>query len=102
MGVKAIAAVALSVAVVLALVVLVRPTSDSPKATQSPISVPLVLKYYDLVYDRSLRLFAEYPYSHTYYVESDNLLAVIALKYLNDPLWEEVWSNIGGNLSLSP
>lgn len=99
---KAVVAIALSVAVLFAVLLLVRPTSNSYQITRSPISVPLVMQYYNLTYNPSLGLFAEYPYSNTYYVESDNLLAVIALKYLNDPLWEQVWDNIRGNLTLSP
>ena len=68
----------------------------------SPISIPLVRYYYDVTYNPKLKLFSECPYSNTYYVESDNLLAVIALKYLNDSLWKVVWDNIKGNLTLSP
>lgn len=99
---KTLAALALSTAVLLAVILLVKPVTDSPEAVPHPISVPLVMQYYDLTYNPSLKLFAETPYSNTYYVESDNLLAVIALKYLNDTLWEEVWNNIRVNLTLSP
>lgn len=65
-----------------------------------PISIDLVKNYYYTTYNSSLKLFMECPYSNTYFVESDNLLASIALKYLN--LSYPVFSNIKGNLTLSP
>ncbi|QPG48604.1 hypothetical protein AB1303_14870 [Saccharolobus solfataricus] len=65
-----------------------------------PISIDLVKNYYYVTYNSSLKLFKEYPYSDTYFVESDNLLASIALKYLN--LSYPVFNNIKDNLTLSP
>ncbi|BCU68927.1 hypothetical protein [Stygiolobus caldivivus] len=68
-----------------------------------PISVKSLIEYYyNITYNSSLELFSECPYVNKYYVESDNLLAVIALKYLNNSLWKTVWQNIESNLTLSP
>ncbi|QGR20392.1 hypothetical protein [Stygiolobus azoricus] len=67
-----------------------------------PISLELVMNYYNVTYNSSLKLFSECPYVNKYFVENDNLLAVIALKDLNDSLWETVWDNIKSNITLSP
>lgn len=67
-----------------------------------PISISLVENYFKITYNSSLKLFSECPFSDTYYIESDNLLAVIALKYLNNSLWKIVWQNIERNITISP
>ncbi|BDC17689.1 hypothetical protein [Acidianus sp. HS-5] len=48
-----------------------------------PISICLAKNYYKVTYNSSLGLFKDTPYSNVYYIESDNLLASIAEKYLN-------------------
>ncbi len=58
----------------------------------------LTLTYYSTVYNKTLHIYAECPYSSTYYLESDNFLADIALRYLN----QSPQINFYGKVSLSP
>ncbi|MUN29842.1 hypothetical protein [Sulfuracidifex metallicus] len=66
----------------------------------SPMSLSLSREYYLSTYNATLKLFKECPYSNVYFVESDNLLASIAIKYLG--LSYPVKQNIANNLTLSP
>ena len=78
------------------------PSSTKLPNLTSPMSLGLVMNYYNITYNSSVKLFSECPYVNKYFVESDNLLAVIALKDLNSSMWETVWNNIKSNITLSP